>query len=495
MNPEKDRKRTTSPRKDALTAYNTIMPELAVVLKNKQKKSRKKQKRHVFVASGIYRHTREGTYHERPKINGKRTWRSLGVNFTPQRNFKAAEDEYHRRRVMEAEGKNLYAEEAEEAKPTFKKERPAEAKTVGEVIQRYMKDGFLDRHLLSRPETTEDDERRNCETLLELWDSVPVEDVCDMVFDDYRGWRLKNLRQGEGLRTTDRELNTLNNAYTYCKRRGVVKVNPAADRPKYQPSSKVRHCREFCPRDADELHTAAAFLFQHPNSVVLGFQLLSEAYSGLRTSEVLQWGTDVYGTPLPDGKYVYVWRLKGQHAVNPYCYNHEGMQALLKAHASWKNANFPDCPQYFPSHCGGTVSKGALSRALRRLYEKGTIKRKLTSHGAGRAFYVLVRRSQGIRDEVIAHELGHTSGGQCIRTTYGGIPVNWLNGEAPNLKWLPQNVPVAWAELEKQGWVLMMAIPRQSVPWAVAWDPRDRLATGPFWISSLAGTRVPLAHQ
>ena len=94
MNPEKVRKRTTSPRKDALTAYNTIMPELAVVLKNKQKKSRKKQKRHVFVASGIYRHTREGTYHERPKINGKRTWRSLGVSFTPQRNFKAAEDEW-----------------------------------------------------------------------------------------------------------------------------------------------------------------------------------------------------------------------------------------------------------------------------------------------------------------------------------------------------------------------------------------------------------------
>jgi hypothetical protein len=215
MNPEKDRKKTTSPRKTALTTYNTTMPELAVVSKNKQKKSRRKQKRHVFVASGIYRHTREGTYHERPKINGKRTWRSLGVNATPQRNFKAAEDEYHRRRVMQAEGKNPYAEAAAEEKPAFKKERPAEAKIVGEVIRRYMNDGFLDRHLLSRPETTEDDERRHCETLLEFWDSVPVEDVCDMVFDDYRGWRLKNLRQGEGLRTTDRELNTLNNAYTY----------------------------------------------------------------------------------------------------------------------------------------------------------------------------------------------------------------------------------------------------------------------------------------
>ena len=61
-----------------------------------------------------------------------------------------------------------------------------------------MKDGFLDRHLLTRPEATEEDERRNCETLLDFWDSVAVEDVCDMVFDDYRDWRLENLRQGEG---------------------------------------------------------------------------------------------------------------------------------------------------------------------------------------------------------------------------------------------------------------------------------------------------------
>jgi hypothetical protein len=75
-----------------------------------------------------------------------------------------------------------------------------------------MKDGFLDRHLLSRPEKTEEDECRNCETLLEFWDPVAVEDVCDMVFDNYRDWRLENLKQGEGLRTTDRELNTLNNA-------------------------------------------------------------------------------------------------------------------------------------------------------------------------------------------------------------------------------------------------------------------------------------------
>ena len=59
--------------------------------------------------------------------------------------------------------------------------------------------------------------------------------------DDYREWRIERVKQGEGLRTIDRELNTLNNAFRYCKRRGMIKINPLADRPKYQPSSRVKH--------------------------------------------------------------------------------------------------------------------------------------------------------------------------------------------------------------------------------------------------------------
>jgi hypothetical protein len=82
----------------AQTAYNGIISEVAV--EQKRKKQSKKKKRHVSVGTGIYRRIREGTYHERPAINGKRTWRSLGVNFDPQRNLNAARDEYHRRRVM-----------------------------------------------------------------------------------------------------------------------------------------------------------------------------------------------------------------------------------------------------------------------------------------------------------------------------------------------------------------------------------------------------------
>jgi len=438
---------------DAQNAYNEDMSE--EVSNPQQKDSEKKSKRHICVATGIYRHVREGTYHERPIIDGKRTWRSLGVNFAPQRNGVAATREYHRRRTMEDEGKNPYAQPTESKAP----KKIEQATTVGEIIRRYQKDGYLDRDLLKRPASTEAEEARHCATLLEFWDDVLVEDVRDKICDDYRDERVKNVRQGEGLRTVDRELNTLNNAFRYCKRRDFIRFNPITDRPKYQPSSRVHHCREFCPLDADELHESAAVLFEHRNTVVLGFQLLAEAYSGLRTSEVLRWGVEKFGTPSQDEEHIHVWRLKGQHLVNPYCYNHEGMQALLQAHAAWKQANYPDASVFFPSHCGGVVGKGALAHRLDRLHKAGRIKRKLTSHGGGRAFYVLIRRSQGIKDEVIAFEIGHTSGGQCIKTTYGGVPPNWQNGKAPNLSWLPIKVPLAWASLEKSGWKFIQPKP------------------------------------
>lgn len=221
-------------------------------------------------------------------------------------------------------------------------------------------------------------------------------------------------------------------------------MNPLADRPRYQKSTSVKHCREFSPHDAHELHEAASLLFQHPHSVVLGFQMLSEAYSGLRTIEVLQWGKDHFGTLTQDGKYLNVWRCKGQHSTNPYANAHDGLQALLKAHASWKENYYPDSPWFFPSHCGGVVDKGALAHALLRMTPK--LKRKLTSHGM-RAFFVLVRRSQGATDEQIAWEIGHSSNGVCIKSTYGGVPENWRNGGGPNLNWLPSTAKPAWDTL------------------------------------------------
>ena len=180
--------------------------------------------------------------------------------------------------------------------------------------------------------------------------------------------------------------------------------------------------------------------------------MLGEAYSGLRTCEVLEWGDDVFGTRAEDGKNLHVWRCKGQHDNNPYVACHAGREALLTALAAWLKVSFAETCTFFPSYCGGRVGLRALAHALLRLFKKGKLKLKLTSHGM-RAFYVLIRRSQGASDEQIAPEIGHTSNGLCIKKTYGSAPDSWRNGGAPNLSWLPVDPKnYAWAELEKNGW-------------------------------------------
>jgi integrase len=379
------------------------------------------------VLDGIYKNRDSGMLYERPILpNGIRTWRSLKT-----KNQKHAQEELHRRR---ANGNVALSQ-----------------MTVGEVITRYEADGYLDRDLAKRPPKTEADERRHSQTLRLFWGGIKVAAVIDITCDNYALWRKspKRLKQGTGDRITDRELNTLNNAFRYAKRRGLIRLNPLANRPKYQPRNAVHHCREFMPGDAEQLHACAALLFGHPHSAVLGFQMLFEAYTGLRTCEVLKWRTDsgADGFGYVMGQFLRVWRCKNQHLVNPYVNVHDGMVELLAAHKAWKEDHYPKSPWFFPSHFGGDcVNKSALAHALRRLHRNGG--KKFTSH-AMRAFYVTVRRSQGATDALIAHEIGHQSGGATLAGTYGGVPPNWLNGGGPNLEWLPASER-AWSVLNNQ---------------------------------------------
>ena len=139
-----------------------------------------------------------GCWDERPFLpNGIRTWRSLKT-----RNQKHAQEELHRRRT----NGNVALSQM----------------TVGEVITRYEADGYLDRDLAIRTAKTEADEKRHCKTLRLFWGAIKVANVSDITCDDYARWRKdpKRLKQGTGDRITDRELNTLNNAFRYAKRRG-----------------------------------------------------------------------------------------------------------------------------------------------------------------------------------------------------------------------------------------------------------------------------------
>lgn len=383
------------------------------------------------VERGIYRDKISQTLFERPFIGGKRTTRSLGTSLIAK-----GRAELRKRKAARAS-------EDEDPAPQY-------LKTVGEVIRYYQENNYPDKHLNERGERTKSEEERHCTLLIKFWNLVRVKRVSLVTCDQYRDWRLHRIKQGTGLRTIDRELMTLTNAFRFAHRRGQVGHNPLLDRPRYQPSRQVAHCRQFMPGDATELHEIARLLFGCRTSEVLGFQLLFTANTGQRTCEVLKLrktaGPDEPGRITDDGKCLRVWRAKGQDIVNPFCAVHEGLEGLIAAHKLWISARYPNTDWFFPGRGGDElVDKAALSHSLRRLRSKGLIKRKITPHGA-RAFFVTVRRSQGATDSQIALEIGHTSGGGTLSAVYGGVPPEWIRGGGPKMSWLPSGAP-AWSDL------------------------------------------------
>ena len=418
----------------------------------------------ICIADGIWKNTRakQPWLYERPVIGGRATFKALGTTL-----LKQAKLELARRLTQRFTGTEPPPNEPDRAVTSGVATSGVATGGVmaggvvtggvvtgggvtgGDVIRAYQRAGYPDKRLNPRPAETQEMESSNCEMLLRFWENILMDKCRDQDCDDYRAWRIEQLtRKSEGTRMVDLDLNTMNNAARFAKRRGLVSANPFADRLRYHDPKKVRHCRECMPKDADDLHAIAAPLFAHPRSVALGFQFLAEAMTGLRTCEVLKWGADDFGSLTPDGRYIRVWRSKGQHNVNPYCANHEGLQAVLKAHALWKKIKFPNSPCFFPSAKDPSQPVGgdSLAHTLGRLRGK-----KVTSHGA-RAFFVTIRRSQGVSDAQIAFEIGHTTGGSTLAKVYGGVPPNWLTGDAPKMGWLPVNTPLAWAASEARNW-------------------------------------------
>jgi len=383
----------------------------------------------VLVESGIYRKTSNGCYYERTQVRGKRTWRSLNTN-----NLKHAREEYHRRRAGLVK--------MEKIAPVF----------VGKVIRKYQADEFPDQHRQKRPARMYALEKRNCENLLKFWERLPVEEVTLANCDRYHDWRCKKVKRGDGHRAVDLDLNTLSNAFYWACRCELVKSNPLATRTRYCTEKHVRHCRETMPTDADQLHALARIFFEERGyrSAVLGWQVLIEAMTGLRTCEALQLRVDAApyqaGWITPDGKSLCVCRAKGQQNVNPFVQIHSGLRLALDGLFAWKAKHFPKSPWYFPSAIDdeAPVTSAALARALIRASKD--IGKKITSHGM-RAFYVTVRRSHGINDAQIAFELGHTTGGTTVAAVYGGVPPHWLAGEGPKMSWLPTIASPAWESI------------------------------------------------
>lgn len=400
-------------------------------------------------ADGIYQDS-HGTLYERPTIDGRRTWRKL--DSVTVRDAKA-----------EMAGKRTL--QAQSALGLVRDPYAPPAATVAELAEGYIKAGCPKKSHHARTGTQLAQEVDRIDTVLRHLGSYQADGLKPKDAHAFAAARRSEMREGfTGGRTIDMELSTLMSLLNWSIGVGKLdKLPPVClNRPKFRQETVV-HCRDNMPQDANELHALAAYLFDDPRSESLGWQLLLEAFTGCRTAEVLKmrWDAKPRQAGFIEGDWLWLERSKG--GVNPFAQIHPDLRDLLEALKRWRDTRYaiacreaiemqlpvPELSPYFvPSNrCPGKpCNKGSLTHALSRIGPiiagEGAVR---TSHGL-RAYYVTVRRSQGISDAQVAAEIGDKSGASIIVSTYGAIPDNWRGGKS--LDWIPQEKEPAWSCLD-----------------------------------------------
>lgn len=379
------------------------------------------------VAPSIYRHGPTGALYERSVIDGRPTFRKLA-------SYRVTDAKAE---LIELRAKRQRIERGLDKAPDDKGDW-----ALSKVLNSYLAAGCPDRSMHRRPARTEGEEKRRVTKLLEFFRTERVRDLGVSLCSAYGAWRLKNTRTGnDGRRSADMELVTLANALDHLS----ISTAPIEGRKTFWKPSTARHCRDCAPRSGDELHGIAQILFSgNVRSHPLGWQALFEGFTGCRTSEVLAWRMDAKGHSagaVESNRWLWLHRAKS--GVNPWVAldGRPELVMLLKAHNEWHASHYPQSPWYFPSPEDPTrpVAKWALNGRLDELHKSGSVERKITSHGL-RAFYVLVRRSDGIADGQIAAEIGDRTTG-LIESTYGSLPPKWQGG--PEVGFMPKGQP-AW---------------------------------------------------
>lgn len=384
------------------------------------------------VAPGIYTHKKPGKFYERSTIQGRRTFKVLASDSLKDAKEELAEVRTRRKRI----------ERGLDLPENDKSNWP-----VADVLERYKQANCPDRDLHRRPERSESEEIRRVDVLLRFFRAQRVKELNKEMCAEYGAWRMRNIQRAgmSGRRAADHELVTLSNALDFSH----ISTEPIRNRKNFYKPSQARKCRDCAPESGDELHEIARLIFRgNVRGHSAGWQMLFEAFTGVRTNEALLWRMDAKmrghrGEPgFIQGKWL--WLHRSKKGVNPYVVieGRPELQALIEAHREWHEAVYPDSPWYFPNSKDQMrpVDKKALVRKLSRLLESGEVKKKFTSHGM-RAFYVLVRRSQGIADGQISAEIGDRTT-SLIETTYGAIPANWQGGA--DISFMPTKGEPAW---------------------------------------------------
>lgn len=387
---------------------------------------------------GIYLDTVTKKYYHRPRINGKPTFRVLDVaTLTQARALKAKLDSSQ---TMHEHG---LAKDPYGALPV----------SVGELLEAFKKEGCPGKNGQRRTGTQFSQELSRLKYLEPFWKHRRADQVKPRDCKDYFASRKANMRRGfSGTRAVDMELTTLTGVFKWAVNEGKLDINPLVQRQKFRDGKTVKHCRNFMPRDVAELHNLARALFENPSSEALGWQLLLEAMTGCRTSEILRLRWDAQNKDqagfIADG-HLYLERSK--QGINEFTEIHPFLGQTLEALQRWRIGRKLTSPWFIPGwdNPGQPVAKCSLTQALRRIGPR-IAKEKRTSHGL-RAFYVTVRRSQLVSDGQIAAEIGDATGAAIIASTYGGVPEIWKRKDAKAMDWtvpepawtvldLPQNV-------------------------------------------------------
>lgn len=377
------------------------------------------------LGGGLYHHAPSGRWYERPWIDGKRTFRKLDA-----RTQKEAREEIASRRSDQARSRlglavNPYAG----------------GKTVGAILEAYIQAGYPDRHRQPRAAKALQGEIHHVSVLNRLVGHLPVDGVtvqaCDRFADQRRVEIARLSRARSGARTVDLELQALSNAFNYARRIGMALANPLQHgRPRYMRSKEIRRCRDTAPASGSELHLLARTLAEDEAGEVLAWQLLFSALTGCRTSEILNLRTDALPRKPGSIEGDWLWIERAKRGVNPYVLIHPDLRECIAGHQRWLAALPAEWrgPWWFPSRRmkGQRVEKASLVRALKRMTGVLGLADR-TAHGL-RAYFVTVRRSQGVMDGQIAAEIGDQTVA-LISSTYGQVPPGWRGGA--ELGWKP----------------------------------------------------------
>lgn len=302
---------------------------------------------------------------------------------------------------------------------------------------------------------------------LPWWSDKAVATVNASMIEDYAAHR------APALTSADRELAAVSSLLQWSVLTGRIERNPVRVRARF--AVVKQHCHQACPDDDETLHSILAYLFE-PSSDLLrklaGGTLAFCALTGLREGEpkflkripvlgeiprntkLLEPGTIF---PTRDGKLrMKVQRLK--RGQNPFVTLHPAAESFLSSWCGWLTRNIEAIREL----TGATDHKSiaALDETLFPLgtHDQTTLNRSLNMatdtlklphmvpHGFGRAFYVKVRRGDGLEDAAIGSELGQSSDEDLIRDIYGD-PDDLVGSLM--FDWLPDDCAPAWTLLSQ----------------------------------------------